>query len=496
MQLGNMERFNIIRNHLHMYNSVHVSAKYTIPSPSTLLPSQTPADFQSLIFSCLAEVLKSQPILGVTIQDEGTKTPRWQRLSQINFTEIVKFVNEDPEECPDKWLEAGLRERLDRVDELPVWRVIVAIKFSTLSSSSPSSPLIFSLAFFGHHVIADGISCGAFHTTFLSALNQHISSSPSPLKINNIVPVPKIPLVHSLEEGTSFPLTIVFILVILFKEFIYNPVDPLSWSGPIISSSIPTQPPVVRLRSFSLSPTQVAALVAKCREKQATVTSLITALVARQLGQMYPSYKHFTAGIPFSVRKFTGHGPQDMGVLVSSVIPHFSSEPRPSRGYISCAIAHHSVKSDEFLGDEMLWESAKNTKDLIRRKTASPKNQAVAMLSFASDMGGLFLKKLGGRREAAFEVTNITTLDGGLLADINTSDKEVETNKAYFDKAWFCGGLSTYAAPYVVSVVTVKGGWMNVCVTFEEGVLSEDEGHAMISVLEMGLKEISGVWKM
>jgi hypothetical protein len=431
-------------------------------------------------------VLKSQPILGVTIQDELSPEPRWQRLQTIDFTQIVKIIEQDPEECPDAWLQKGLRERIDRVDELAVWRIIVSVKKSELSPSSTyKGGLKFMLAFFGHHAIADGMSGAAFHYTFLEALNAHISSpSSTPISDKAIVSVPKLPLVPSLEESANLALTILFIIMVIIKEFIYNPVDTLAWSGAPVTRTVPKTPSTPSLRSFALSPAQVSGLVNKCREENATVTALVLVLVARKLAQMYPSHKHFNSGIPFSFRRFTEHTPRDMGVLVSNLTPFFSSEPTTPRGFISCATDSTATdKSDS--NDPKLWDSARKTKDFMRKKTASSTDQNVTMLKFASDYASFFMKKLGGWREAAFEVTNITTVDGG----------EVGNEKAYFDKAWFCGGLSTYAAPYVVSMVSVKGGWMNVCITWEEGVISEAEAIEMAEALETGLKSASGAWE-
>lgn len=489
---GRMERFNIIRNALNMYNTVHVSATYTL-SPSSfasILPSPSLTSFQTFIFSCLSQVLASQPILGVTIQDESTPAPRYERLETIDFRDIVSIIEQNPEGNQDAWLQAGLRTKLDRVEELPVWRVIVAVKESSLSLTAPSGAsggLKFTLAFFGHHAIADGVSCGAFHATFLDALNLHISS-PSTLQAQAVVSVPKLPLVRSLEEGTNLPLTIWFILLIAFKEYIYNPIDLQAWTGAPIPKIVPKAPCQVRLRSFLLPPMMVEALVKKCRAEGATVTGLVVALIARKLATMYPDHKHFVAGLPFNFRRFTGHGPRDMGVLVSNLTPLFSSEAKVPRGYISCATGS-TAEGKATAEDAQLWESARKTKEFIRNGTASPKNQKVTMLKFAADYSSFFTKKLGGRREAAFEVTNITTVDGGLGG-------EEGSGKAYFDKAWFCGGLSTYAAPYVVSIVSVKGGSMSVCVTWEEGVISEEEGVEFTEALEQALKGVGGAWDM
>lgn len=126
------------------------------------------------------------------------------------------------------------------------------------------------------------------------------------------------------------------------------------------------------------------------------------------------------------------------------------------------------------------------------------------MLAYVSDLRDLFGKKLGGRREHAFEVTNLTTIEGGVLGREETptqtqeqegggGDQEKMKGRASFDRAWFCGGMSTYGSPWVVSVVSVRGGWMNVCVTWEEGVVLEEEAVEMKGWLEGCLRELGGV---
>ena len=78
-----MEKFFIFRNQVKFYNNIEVGATYTVPR--SLLKISPEDAFTSLIYSALAETLKSQPILGVTIEDEQSMNPKWARLDRIDL---------------------------------------------------------------------------------------------------------------------------------------------------------------------------------------------------------------------------------------------------------------------------------------------------------------------------------------------------------------------------------------------------------------------------
>lgn len=472
-----MERFNIIRNHVSFYNNVQVSATYTIPRST--LPSPGLASFTRLIHSALRETLKSQPILNVVIEDEGTPQPKWKRAETIDFRELVKITEHNPTLNPDTWLTEGHKERLDRVDELPVWRVRVGTQKSDLSAAS--STLSFVLAFYGHHAIADGVSCGAFHTTFLDGLNGLIAHPSSITTSPLFRPSSSLELLPSLEEAAPLPISIWFAIKQIIKAFFYNPLDPKNWSGPPVASSLPTITP--NLRTFLLGPKQVTKLLQVCRNNGTTLTALISVLTARKITEMHPEYSHVAGVIPFSFRKFSGHDPRAMGVFVSSVTPYFASEPNPPCGYISCASTSTDKPSSS---NNELWESARQTRQFIASGSASPKNQMVGMLRFAPDFKGFFLGLFGKKRDHAFEVSNIGVVDGGI--------GEGE-GKASFDKVVFSTGLCVYGDPFSVLVASAKGGDLTVSVSWMSEVTEKEEGVALCEYLEEWMRGLAD-WRL
>ncbi|KAH7305091.1 alcohol acetyltransferase [Rhexocercosporidium sp. MPI-PUGE-AT-0058] len=467
---GLMERFNIIRNHVKFYNNFQVSATYSIPC--SVLQTHDLAGFTAFIYSTLRETLKSQPILNVVIEDEGTPQPKWKRVETIDLYDHVKITEHDPVSSPDAFLTEGHAEWLDRVDEIPAWRVRVGVEESNLVAMK-STTLSFVLAFYGHHAIVDGVSCGAFHMTFLEALNALIKD-PSTITTSPLIrPSSTLKLLPSLEEATPLPISIWFAIKQIIKAFIYNPSDPQNWSGRPIPRSLPTITP--NLRTFSLAPDVVSRLLQKCRENKTTLTALISVLTARKIAEMHPSHSHLTGIIPFSFRKFSGHSPRAMGVFVSTVTPYFAFEARPPRGYIPCATAPHDKPTGG--NNEALWESARQTRQFIANGSTSPKNQMVGMLKFASDLKSFFLGMWGKKRDHAFEISNIGTVDGGIGGGQGEE-------RAWFDKMVFSTGLCVYGDPFSVLVVSAKGGNLTVSVSWMSEVTEEREGVALCKFLD------------
>jgi hypothetical protein len=446
--------------------------------PRSLLKSSPDNALESLIYSTLTETLKNQPILGVTIEDEQSTNPKWARLVKIDLRELVKIIQEESPSTSDRWIEASHREPLDRVGELPLWRVVVAFQ-EAVPTASGSSTFSFTMAFFCHHAIADGLSAGAFNLTFLDALN-HLIDHPSDIAYKFVIEVPKLSLVPNLELGTPLPVSFFFMLKEFFKAYIYNPDDPLEWSGPPIGATTPC-PPLPTIRSFSLPHTTVNAIASRCREEKTTVTALMTILAARWLGTTYPTHKRFCGKIPFSLRKFSKHAQRDMGCYVSDMGLYFSSETKLPRGYISC----YTASPETTVGrDPQLWEGARACKAVIDKRSSTAANQNVGLLRFVRDYAKFFLRTLGTKRQYAFEVSNIGVLDGG--AKTGEENKE----RATFDRVTLSTALCTSGNPYTIFLATAKSGYMAVSIGWETGIVSEGEA---VDLLKWLAKELRGL---
>jgi hypothetical protein len=444
--------------------------------PRSLLKSSPNNALESLIYSTIAETLKSQPILGVTIENEQSTDPKWARLVKINLGELVTVIQEESPSTSDGWIERSHRQILDKVGELPLWRVVVAFQEG---ASKESSSFSFTMAFFCHHAIADGLSAGAFNLTFLDALN-HLIDHPSDIAYKSVIEVPKLPLVPNLELRTPLPLSFFFLLKQFFKAYIYDLRDPLEWSGPPIHATTP-RPPLPNIRSFSLPHTTVNTIVSRCREERTTVTALMTILTARWLGTTYPTYKRFCSKVPFSLRKFSTNAQRDMGCYVSDIGLYFSSETKPPREYISC---YTSSPKNTVGRDPQLWEGARACRAVIDKRSSTVVDQNVGLLRLVPDYVKFFLRTLGTKRQFAFEVSNIGVLDGDVKAG---GEKE----RATFDRVRFSTALFTSGSPYTIFLATAKNGYMTVSMGWETGIVGEEEAVGLLGWLERELRDVA-----
>jgi hypothetical protein len=405
----------------------------------------------------------------------------------------VHFVEaENGNVLSDGRIQDAHRVPLLQTDKLPLWRIVVSSNLENQQQGTMSSPskatkdLSFSVGFFPHHAICDGLSCGAFHISFISALNTFISKqgkAPIP-SAKSILSNPNLPLLPPIELATPLPITTWYILKQIFTNFIYKPVSPLIWSGPpVLPASKIQAPPLCNLKSFFIAGPLVNALVKLCRDQKTTLTSLVTVLTAQHLSEMYPTHSRFAGTVPFSLRKFTNVLPKEMCVYVSNVVPNFSSESKTPKGYISCRAAVGAESVDRKVDNRELWDSARACRAFIADATASPADQAVGTLSYVKDLAAFFKGQLGQPRKYAFEVTNIGVIDGNA-----TSHREKE---ARFERMVFSTALNTVGEPFCICMATAKGGDMCLSINWEEGVVSREDALGLGESLEESLTELA-----
>jgi hypothetical protein len=260
----------------------------------------------NVVYAALRELINIHPILGVNVKNEETPAPMWARLESIDLREVVKIIESDLESPFDSWAQDGHRGSIGSSVELPLWRVVVAApppKTKEYESTKIKEVTRFAVGFFFHHGIGDGLSGGAFHLTFLNALDRLIANDPQASLHDStlaVVPVPKKDLLPNLEMKTPLPISILFMAKEIIKAFIYSPVDSLLWTGPPISTELP-RPPITTVRSFLLPASVVDGLVSLCRREKTTVTAFISILIGRKLGMMYSKYSHFVGALPISL---------------------------------------------------------------------------------------------------------------------------------------------------------------------------------------------------
>ena len=120
------------------------------------------------------------------------------------------------------------------------------------------------------------------------------------------------------------------------------------------------------------------------------------------------------------------------------------------------------------------WSIVRSCKKAIDPVAMSPANQDTILLRFLKDYSGWFKKRIGKRREASFELSNIGTVGGGME----------NGGTARFTRIIFSQSASVTGPPYVFSVATANGGDMAVTLAWQDGILEDEAARDILVALE------------
>ncbi|KFY73692.1 hypothetical protein V499_06220 [Pseudogymnoascus sp. VKM F-103] len=460
---GIIERYYIARSHLGYYNNVGVTSTYTIPPAllsSAFLAADCSAAVANLTYQVLAQLIAQHPSLGISVLGASTLTPSWNRLESIDLPSLVTFT--EPNASVEEYLIKLFNTPILGDDGTsPLWRALVIPSPPVAADATLKSPAPFRLTigFFYHHAIGDGLSGAAVQTciqrTLLAALREPSSSPPTTVQPSSADLPPAF--------ETAVPLTIT---TGGFLRALYQTVFPNRdvWSGALITKS---QPVVTKLRQFSLSAAQAAALAARCKRHETSVTALLMVVAAEVVAGKTKGAKGIDASVAISLRKFAdGVGAEDMGTYISAM---------------SCLFFRSNAKGKGRLGDGVEWEEAKRVKGLLAKGAGGTKNQFSAFLKVIPNMMKFLEGKPGQSREKSFEISNLGVVDFG-SEKVDGGEESVRCESVVFGQS-----ANVIGAAYSFSVATVKGGELNVLLSWQKGVVEERIANAVMVELERWL---------
>ncbi|OBT59335.1 hypothetical protein VE04_00242 [Pseudogymnoascus sp. 24MN13] len=450
---GIIERYYIARSHLGYYNNVGVTSTYTIPPAllsSALLAADCSTAVANLTYQVLSQLIAQHPSLGISVLGASTQTPSWNRLESIDLPSLVTFT--EPGASVEEYLIKLFNTPILGDDGTsPLWRALVIPSPPVAANSTPEAPAPFRLTigFFYHHAIGDGLSGAAVQTciqhALLRALREPVDADLPP------------------AFETAVPLTITtggFLCALYQTVFPNRDV----WSGALITKS---QPVVTKLRQFSLSAGQAAALAARCKRHETSVTALLMVVVAEVVAGKTKGAKGIDASAAISMRKFAdGVGAEDMGTYISAM---------------SCLFFRSNAKGKGRLGDGVEWEEAKRVKGLLAKGAGGTKNQFSAFLKVIPNMMKFLEGKPGQSREKSFEISNLGVVDFG-TEKVDGGEESVRCESVVFGQS-----ANVIGAAYSFSVATVKGGELNVLLSWQKGVVEERIANAVMVELERWL---------
>lgn len=268
------EQFSTVRHSLGFYRCVANTARYTLPSSQSDIPS--------ILEAAVAKVALQHPPLLCGVINEERNDPSFICLASIDLSICIEYRNLDF--STEEEYEQGLIEIIENQHRQlwpdlhcrPGWKVII-VQNAEAPSGKEKDIVQFDLLFAFHHAFADGLSGMVFHRSFLSALNTP-SLSPVPELTDHILSVPKSTVLKpAVEKIIDFRVSWTFFFSAIWKEFrpkwLFSPPSP-PWTANLCSP-LPVQNYRSRVKLITLPAKLVSSILAACREQKATITGLL-----------------------------------------------------------------------------------------------------------------------------------------------------------------------------------------------------------------------------
>ncbi|KAJ5357503.1 hypothetical protein N7541_004661 [Penicillium brevicompactum] len=418
------EKYSTTRSHLGIYNNVGLTAHYK---------RSTETSVKSALCYALSNLISNHPILSAVPLAVETPNPYFVRLPAIPLEEVITFMTLNIDPSSPHWraaLDKTLEEQhnspfLFNPDRpLPFWRISIL--------ESEQAPESFTLVFMFHHALMDTKSALSFHDELETRMNQVNVDLQSGERVSSIRP-PSDALVPPLEDLYTLPISEDF----LRTQENPNEPSPDSWTG-----SPQFTPVKTRFSSLWLSNAHTRTLAALSKKEGSSVTAVLQTLIATCLfSALPPEYKTLQADCAVSLRSFL---PQPvtattMGCYVGSVSTVYQR-------------AHFN------------WNEARRTKTVLNHAMAlKGGDMGVGYLRFVENQHHWMLQKLGRKRMAAFELSNVG------VGHPSPRGAGFEVGGMLFSQS-----SSACSAAIKISAVTGRDGRLALGFTWQEGVVDDE----------------------
>ncbi|KAK9774934.1 putative Major facilitator superfamily (MFS) profile domain-containing protein [Seiridium cardinale] len=446
------ERRTITREDLGYYKSVAVGAVYDFGSKDIDLRS--PRSYFWALKSCLDE----HPFLNVTIRNQQTEKPFYERLDTIHLEDHIVIdrdlvLDDGLSSTETQSIELVLNSAVDRswLSGRPPWRMLV----HPILSSPSAKPSRCFIAFSFSHALGDALAGLAFHRTFLDAthLDDQIKEAPHSVK-----PSQKLPAAFDTPERLpiSWRYLLGPLLAVLLPKVIADflgirsttsTIDQGTWLGSPIFFKPDESQTRIRLLEIDNSLLQLALRVS--RRNGTKLTATLHRVIIRALSRAIPASEatNFVSQTAINMRTSIGIPNDEIGLYVTGYYENYSRDD--SSGPLSDAA----------------WAAARSLTKELAQHAVNLSDQPVGLLRYAPSMRGYLTGKVGQKRDSSYEVSNLVTFsDTGGNAECKIT------------KMVFASPSSVVSAPLVFNVVSVKGGSLIFAVTWQPGALGITKG--------------------
>ncbi|XEV01993.1 hypothetical protein FSHL1_007280 [Fusarium sambucinum] len=436
------EMRTIAREDVGYYHAVVIGAVYDfteeidIKSPSTY-------------FYALQRCIEEHPFFCVTVGDRNTDKAYYEHVSSINVEQHISII-QDPEIGTDH-LEAigrSVKPELDRpfVSGIPPWRIVVL----------PLSPTKCHVAFAFSHSIGDGITGVVFHRTFLQGLRE----TPATIPPSTIAP-PRKPLPEPFDTPERLTISWSFLLAPLLAQYMpyflvkmlgirvsASYVNEGTWTAGPVFFDAKTNQNKLKIRQIEAS--QVNKVVQLARTHDARFTGVFGQLIARALSKAVKDN---------NITNFVGQTAINMRNSIGM------SNDVATEAVSGCYTVH--LRSEATTGplSEQEWKLASEATKEFANAAVKLDDNPIGLLRYVSSIRGWTLGKIGKKRDASYELSNVGVFDG------DGSSNTVGKDKVRATKMTFAQPGLLASCPISFNVASVKGGDLVFTVTWQSGAL-------------------------
>ena len=470
-----MEKFSTARHSLGLLRPVAFTARYEAPNSSLSSEEVLP-----LLYAALHTVVAKHPALNCGIVNEHLPDPAYVRLENIDLRHCV-VVKQDTK-SGSLWHEKTLEDILSHEHSLlwqhlstrPPWKLLVIPHFY---GSNTSIRPVFDMSFVFHHALIDGLSGPAFHSSLLEALNR-----PSePTCTSPIIKVAQsINLPPPIEDRLNLNVTYRHLLSELLDTYLPTWMrrlclsSGLPWTGSL--ATLPTDSPYLsNVRVIEIPADRLNDILTYSRQARSSFTAILHGIIVLHLLQLIPDAQAFVASTPYSVRSFVGTSPEEIVNQVSVVTTTYSrhlieSEAEKADSAVVHAIGRHVLD------------------DLRESKTAFPVNNALSLLPYVNDFHNFFRNKIGQRRAATFEVSNLGVFRQVLDRKETKIGQDWHVQRVLFTQA---GSVVGNALSF--NVASVEGGPLTISLTWQDDAVETGQAETLLQQIKESFDQLGTV---
>lgn len=437
------------------YRSCAVTGVYSIPVEfSTQI---------ELLKYALAKTIDRHPTLCYGIIDKTEKSEaHFLQLKTIKWEDIVEIKTLNSTVNNDTTLEyevgRGHELLFEKQHERPAWRLMV-LRYE-------NEPQRVDVICYIHHSIGDGTSGAGFQKTLTQYLQEGSSSKKAtpphwpyivPETISHPVPV---------EEAYPFPPQPPTAPPPFNTEpdFAFNP-----WTAEPASMD-----PFRSLALILTIPyTNVSSILKYCRQRNITLTGLLHGLITIYLANVIPSAEGFRANTPFSMRRFTNFSNDEIVCHVAGISNEWTE------ALLSSIRLCEEGSAEE---ERIICDMSGQFQTIVGEEIAAvPENGAKGLIETSKihDLETYLDNRIQEKRGATYEISNV-----GLVKLVAPIDEKpvVRLEKLIFSQ---CGMV--VGAAIGMSVVSIAGGPLCLCISWQEGILEKGLAEGLKSYLERRL---------